>query len=196
MRVFLAVFPPAEAQEYAFALAERVREAQGAAASVSWVKRENLHYTLKFLGELGEDGARRAADGAREAASASVAFDARLGAPGAFPNARHARVLWLGLDQGAGEFVHLAERADSALARRGFDREKRAFNPHLTLARVREPKHDWTSAIAAACPAGDQPAARFRIDRVLVMKSTLSTKGSIYEVIGEAALAGGSPAGA
>jgi 2'-5' RNA ligase len=191
MRVFLAVFPPPEAVALAFDAAQRVRESAGSAAGrVSWIRRDNLHYTLKFLGEIGEDGARRAAEGAREAAASLPAFDVTLGAPGAFPNGRRARVLWLGLERGEPEFKALGRAVDVALAKRGFDREKRAFSPHLTIGRVRDDGFDWTEALAATPPLGLSPAARFRVDAVRVMKSTLSSGGSIYEVLAEASLSG------
>ncbi|HKQ57087.1 MAG TPA: 2'-5' RNA ligase family protein, partial [Candidatus Eisenbacteria bacterium] len=66
MRIFLAVFPPAEAQDAAARLVERLR---GDGDGVSWVKRDNLHYTLRFMGELGESGLERVTVAAREAAS-------------------------------------------------------------------------------------------------------------------------------
>lgn len=191
MRIFLAVFPPPETQTLALAMETRVREAAGERArGVSWVKLDNLHYTLKFLGELGEDGARRAGEGAREAAAALAAFDVTLGAAGAFPNAKHARVLWLGCDEGAEPFEALAKRVDQSLAKRGFDRETRPFRTHLTIGRVREPHADWTAALAAAPAPAAEPAARFRVGSVLVMKSTLSPRGSIYDVLAEAKLGG------
>ena len=191
MRIFLAVFPPPQAQQLAFEAERRVRAAAGAAAGrVSWVKPENLHYTLKFLGELGDDGARRAGEGAREAAASLAAFDVTLGAAGAFPSAQRARVLWLGLARGAEELKALGRTVDIALAKRGFDREKRAFSPHLTLGRVRDQGFDWTQALGAAAPLSGEPAARFRVSTVCVMKSTLSTGGSIYEVVAEASLTG------
>jgi 2'-5' RNA ligase len=189
MRIFLAVFPPPEAQALALTCAARVREAAGSAAGhVSWVKLENLHYTLKFLGELGEDGARRAGVAAHEAADSLSAFDIELGAAGAFPNARNARVLWLGCERGAKEFVELAGRVDVALEKRGFEREKRPFSPHLTLGRVRESRHDWAAALAAAPSPAGEAAARFRVSEVRVMKSTLSPRGSIYETLASATL--------
>ena len=61
LRIFLAVFPPAAAQSAAEGLIERLRRPDD---QVSWVKRDNLHYTLRFLGDLGPDGAKRAADAA------------------------------------------------------------------------------------------------------------------------------------
>jgi len=191
MRIFLAVFPPPAAQALALAAAARVRESAGDdARGVSWVKLENLHYTLKFLGELGEDGARRAGEAAHEAASSLAAFDVALGAAGAFPNARQARVLWIGLERGEQDLVELARRLDRALAKRGFDREKRAFSPHLTIGRVRDPRHDWAPSLEAAGTLAVEPAGRFRVASVRVMKSTLSPGGSIYEVLAEAKLAG------
>ena len=60
--------------------------------AVSWVKRENLHYTLRFMGELGDDGLGRVKQAAEDAARAGPAFAAALGALGAFPNPRRARV--------------------------------------------------------------------------------------------------------
>ncbi|TMQ72064.1 MAG: RNA 2',3'-cyclic phosphodiesterase, partial [Candidatus Eisenbacteria bacterium] len=105
LRIFLAAFPPRATQAVAEGVIDRLR---GPDDRVSWVKRDNLHYTLRFLGDLGESGAARAAEAAREAAAAQPAFDARLGELGAFPNPRKARVLWLGLAEGADALSALA----------------------------------------------------------------------------------------
>lgn len=187
MRIFLAVFPPLATQEAAARVIERMRRPGD---SVSWVKRENLHYTIRFLGDLGEDGARRAAEAAVEAAAAHRAFDARLGNLGAFPNARRARVLWLGLAEGAEPLVALAHSVEQALRQRGFDRADKPFAAHLTVGRVREPSRDWGPLLAgagAALAAEGEPT-RFRVDRVLVVHSQLSPKGSIYTPRAEAPL--------
>jgi 2'-5' RNA ligase len=156
---------------------------------VSWVKRDNLHYTLRFLGDLGESGATRAAEAARDAAAAQPAFDARLGDLGAFPNPRKARVLWLGLAEGAGALTELARAVEEALRAKGFGRADRSFAPHLTIGLVREPGKDWTEDLAGV-RAGDDSGARFRVDRVLVVHSRLSPKGSIYSVRADVALDG------
>ena len=128
---------------------------------MSWVKPDNLHYTLRFLGEVGEDGARRAArGGAPRPRRAARAFDATLGALGAFPNARRARVIWLGMTEGGEPLVALARALERALARRGFDREAdKPFSAHLTLGRVREPGPDWTEQLAAARAPWDRRRA-------------------------------------
>jgi 2'-5' RNA ligase len=185
MRLFLAVFPPAEVRRGASDLIETLRRPGD---GVSWVKPENLHYTLRFLGEVGEDGARRAAEAAREAAQRSQKFAAALGAPGAFPNPRRARVIWLGMTEGAEALVALARDLDRSLAGRGFGAADKPFSAHITVGRVRVPGRDWTDALAAAVPFG--PANRFSVDRVSVVESQLNPRGSIYTVRAEAPLAG------
>jgi RNA 2',3'-cyclic 3'-phosphodiesterase len=186
MRLFFAVFPPPEVQRAAFALEEALRRPGDL---VSWVKVENLHYTMRFMGDLGADGARRCAEAAAEAAADVSAFDATLGGLGAFPNARKARVLWVGMARGAEPLEALAKGLEAALRRRGFERADRAFSAHLTIGRARNPGEDWTPRLAAI-EAPDPSAARFRVDRLLLMESRLSPKGSTYTVREEAELMG------
>jgi RNA 2',3'-cyclic 3'-phosphodiesterase len=188
MRLFLGVFPPADVQRAAHACIEALRRPGD---GVSWVKPDNLHYTLRFLGELGEDGARRAAEAATEAASNAKEFTAALGGPGAFPDPRRARVIWIGMSEGGEALVSLARDLDRALAKRGFGKADKPFTAHLTLGRVREPGRDWTEALAGPRPA--DPAARFTVDRICVVESRLDPRGSIYTVRARAALAAGPP---
>jgi RNA 2',3'-cyclic 3'-phosphodiesterase len=182
MRLFLAVFPPPAVQRAARAVSDALRHPGD---GVSWVRADNLHYTMRFLGEVGTDGARRAAEAARAAAAAEPAFEAALGAPGAFPDARRARVIWLGLARGAEPLVRLARALESELRTRGFDRADKPFAAHLTLGRVREAGADWTPRLAAVAPSAD---ATFRVERLCVVESELSPGGSIYRVRDEAPL--------
>lgn len=184
MRLFLAVFPPAEVQRAAFGVIEALRRPGD---GVSWVRPENLHYTLRFLGEVGEDGARRAAEAATEAAARSRGFSAALGGLGAFPDPRRARVIWIGMSEGGENLVTLAHDLDRALARRGFGAPDKPFSPHLTLGRVRTPGRDWTATLAAASAGADAPAG-FEVDRLCVVESRLDPRGSIYTVRNEARL--------
>jgi RNA 2',3'-cyclic 3'-phosphodiesterase len=185
MRVFLAVFPPAASQSLASHAIEALR---GAGDGVSWVKQENLHYTLRFLGDIGEDGARRVSEAADEAATGLDAFDATLGGAGAFPRARGARVIWLGLSAGAEPFIALAKRVEASLARRGFEPEGKGFEPHLTLGRVRVPTRDWSDAFQAMPSFAKEPAARFLVNAISCVESTLSPKGSVYRIYHRAEL--------
>jgi len=94
VRLFLAVFPPPATRALALRTIDTLRRPND---GVSWVKEDNLHYTMRFIGEVGEDGARRVQEAADEAAAPVAAFDAALGELGAFPNPRKARVIWIGM---------------------------------------------------------------------------------------------------
>ena len=98
-------------------------------------------------------------------------------------------MLWLGLTTGAAELVALAEALESALEPRGFERERRAFSPHLTIGRVRAGDADWTSKLAAAPPL-DPAEAGFRVERLCVVESRLDPRGSVYTIREAVALAG------
>jgi len=181
LRLFVAVFPPAEIQNAAYRAADPLRPGHDA---VAWVKKENLHYTMRFLGEVDEEGAARAAAAMREAAASRAKFGAALGGFGAFPSAKRARVLWIGMMQGAEPMRLLAKALDESLTRHGFEPVEESFEPHLTVGRVRAPG-DWTARLLDA-PTVE---ARFQVDRLKLVKSVLSPGGSRYETMEEAALA-------
>jgi 2'-5' RNA ligase len=181
MRIFLAVFPSADAQAAADRAIQRLRQPGD---GVSWVKRENLHYTIRFMGELGESGLARVGDAARVGVAGQRRIDAILGAAGAFPSARKARVLWLGLAQGGEALTALARAVEQALRRRGFDAADHPFRPHLTIGRVRDRDADWSERLAGIAA---EPVP-FTVDRIAIVQSTLSPRGSRYEVRDEATL--------
>ena len=186
MRFFLAVFPPPEVQ----ALADRaIQSLRRAGDGVAWVRRENLHVTLRFLGELDAGAAARAEEAAREAGAAHAAFGARLGPAGAFPSARKARVLWFGLLEGAEPMAQLAQSLERSLASRGFEPDAREFAPHLTIGRLRAPG-DWTRELVGFAPPFDGLDSRFGVRAIDVVESALSTRGSTYRVRARAPLAG------
>src|SRR5437867_3073616 len=124
MRIFLAVFPPPAVQEAAAAVIDRLRRPGD---GVSWVKRENLHYTVRFLGELGESGLARVTEAAREGVAGRKRIAATLGDTGAFPNVARANVLWLGLAEGGEALAELAESVERALRRLKFERATHRF---------------------------------------------------------------------
>jgi len=181
VRLFLAVFPPPEVQRAAAAVSDALRRPGD---GVSWVKADNLHFTMRFLGELGESGAKRAAQAADRAAAKHRVFQATLGAPGAFPRPAKARVLWLGIEGGATELETLARDLEAELRAQGFDRADHKFTAHLTLGRVRERDQDWSDRLAAVRV---EPLS-FAVDRIRLIESTLSPKGSRYDTRAEARL--------
>jgi RNA 2',3'-cyclic 3'-phosphodiesterase len=179
------VFPPAEVQRAAYTVGESLRHDRD---GVSWVKRENLHYTLRFIGDVGDDALRRVSEAATLIAAHHQTFDAELGGIGAFPKPEKARVIWLGMTAGERALMDLARELEAELRRRGFERAERPFSAHLTLGRARVPGRDWTESLASAHVALSMP--RFKVDRISVVESVLSPKGSAYTVRSEGLLGG------
>ena len=180
MRAFVAVFPPPEVQA---ALATRAIETSRSLAgarpdgAVRWTRPENVHLTLKFLGEVREEVLEDLCAVLEEVCAKHVPFDADLAGLGAFPSARRARVLWAGIGIGSDRLRSLAVDLDAALAPLGFEREERAYMPHLTLGRVRGRPVSFDLPPAARGDLG------FRVRRVELTESTLSAKGAVYRTI-------------
>ncbi len=160
------------------------------ARDVAWVARDNVHLTLRFLGDV--EAARRdaAARALSDAAAGCGCFDLSVRGLGAFPTPTRARVVWAGVDDGAAQAAALARRVDDALAALGFAREPRAFAAHVTLGRVRTPRANphLAEALAASGTFGRQ-----RVNRLVLLRSQLSPRGARYTELAAAPLAAGAP---
>jgi len=91
---------------------------------------------MRFLGDVDDEGARKAEEAMREAAASRQRFGATLGGFGAFPSAQAPRVLWIGMLQGAEPNALLASALDQALARHGFEPAEESFEPAPHRGRV------------------------------------------------------------
>jgi RNA 2',3'-cyclic 3'-phosphodiesterase len=105
---------------------------------LKWVSTDSIHLTLKFLGNIDVDKVGQIITAIREAIHLQKPFTIRIGEVGAFPNVQRPKVLWVGINGDIGELIGLQKRLDDKLETIGFVKEKRAFSPHLTLARVGE----------------------------------------------------------
>jgi 2'-5' RNA ligase len=149
-----------------------------------WVRRENMHVTLKFLGRTWPrlDGWVSQQVGTVAAGHGPVTT--RLTGVGSFPSAARARVLWVGIEDPEGAFARLAGAMDVALEEE-FTSESRAFSPHLTVARSDPPlKLDEGFARTRIEPTG------FRVDRIVLFRSHLQRPAPRYEPIATFPLAG------
>lgn len=159
-----------------------------AGADVKWVEKSNIHLTLKFLGEVSDEKLKEIQNILNVIADNAKPFEASLKDIGAFPKIDYPRVVWVGLDKGAEELKRLAEEIDERLSKIGFTKETRPFAAHLTVGRVRSPKNKQAlkeKMLSYSFPS--IPSAR--VDRVILFKSTLTPKGSIYTKIHEAKFA-------
>jgi len=137
----------------------------------------NWHLTLRFIGEVGEVEADRLV-GSLDQADLGGRFRIRWGSLGAFPRAKKATVLWLGLQEGSAELAALASRVETALLAAGVAAEDRPFRPHLTLSRIRPPQ-DVSAHLEAVDPIG----LRMSVDRVLLIESHLGREGARYSPV-------------
>jgi 2'-5' RNA ligase len=182
MRLFVALEIPAAVRDN---LAAQVQELRELSAKVTdkrprWVRPENLHLTLKFIGEVSPaklESIRHALSAIRSEAHVEITFRGL----GFFPNEQYPRVLWAGLDASA-NLPSLAEDIDGALETQGIPRERRAFMPHLTLARIEPPGlHEKLSAAIqknSARAFGSFQARDFRL-----IESRLKPSGAEYTTL-------------
>ena len=134
MRLFVAIDIPREIRD---ALATFLKDLRGIAPEAKWVRAENLHVTLKFLGETAPEKVSAIVNtlsSLRTAQPVSLEFRGM----GFFPNEKRPRVFWSGMDASA-NLKALAEDIDRSLHQLGFPLEQRPFTPHLTLARFNPP---------------------------------------------------------
>ena len=184
LRLFVAVDLPPEAEDVLDRVLApwRDRLPQG-----RWVARRKWHVTLKFLGRTDPRLVDRVVEACSGLAAAAAPFPVTLSGLGVFPGRSRARVLWAGLDDPTGGLVALASALDAALAE-DFPPEKRAFTPHMTVARFNPPV-----PFAEHAEALDRTELRsepFTIDRLVLYRSRLSPKGAEYEALHSFPLAG------
>ncbi|MBR0251057.1 MAG: RNA 2',3'-cyclic phosphodiesterase [Synergistaceae bacterium] len=146
---------------------------------IHWVKREQFHITLKFLGELEPD----VIDDVKECLIPMKYFEPftiELSHIGAFPNMKNANVLWLGCSRGAKELANLSRRINDSLFRDAeLERDTRKFRAHLTLARLKGERvsEDVINQL------GTFPLMNWPCDELVLMRSVLTPKGPIYTQI-------------
>lgn len=147
-----------------------------------WIATDNLHVTLKFLGEV-ED---RLLDDFIEAGSSVAAcarpFKLAYGPFGAFPNLSRPRVIFFEAIEGAKELASLASLLEAEALRLGIPKEDRPFRAHLTLARIKTPLGASLARELSQVPALSQAASQ-TVDRFSLMQSHLARSGATYEEI-------------
>ncbi|HMC28951.1 MAG TPA: RNA 2',3'-cyclic phosphodiesterase [Verrucomicrobiae bacterium] len=158
------------------------------AGSVRWTRSEQLHITLKFIGYVTEDSATEITNAVAAACRGTGPLTLTAEALGCFPRVRSPRVLWVGISGDVEPLLLMQKRIDSSTAQWA-EPEKREFTPHLTLARLKEPKPKEIRAIGQFIEANK--AARFgewQARQVDLMQSVLSPNGATYRAIASIAL--------
>lgn len=169
------------------AIEELQRQLEHAGAQARWTRPDQLHFTLRFLGEIPLAQVARVKVAVREAASGVEPFTIELRGLGAFPSLQRPQVIWIGVNDGKEPLRTLAGRLERALAKQRFPAEPRPFRPHLTLARIRGTRN-WAEMVRALGAAKDTNVGTQQVARMIVFESHLSPKGSTYTPLEEVSL--------
>ena len=183
MRTFIAIEIPSEVKSALAALQDDLRRA---GADVSWTRPENIHLTLRFLGEVDEKRVGEVEKVCVTSAAKFQPFTLRLNDTGVFPNARQPRILWAGLAGEIEKAVEMRERLNDGLALIGFEREEKDFRPHLTIGRVKSNRK--IRELLSLADARRVPASSFLVTEIVLMKSELHPAGARYTAIAKVSL--------
>lgn len=178
MRVFTGIDLPESVHERLERLLVRLRPT----AHLIWSPVYNLHITTKFVGQWPEEDLEKLRS-ALKAISAPAPFVIAIRGLGWFPNSHNPRVFWAGVHGGTA-LAELAKRTEDALDVLGIAREQRAFSPHLTLARIRQPVP--LQAMRQAMARLDSVEfGSFEADRFHLFLSSPGAAGTVYSKLAE-----------
>jgi 2'-5' RNA ligase len=179
-RVFCAIELPDEVRKRLDDHVRKLREAVPEVAA-SWTRVENIHLTLKFFGNVALDRIPSISDAASRAVKEFPAFEIVVGTTGVFPKPNRPQVLWIGVSDPSGRLSRLHQALENEFAAEGFEKEDRAYRPHLTIARLR--KADGARHLADAHLQMEFDPMQIKVNEVVVFRSELSPKGSKYTAI-------------
>jgi 2'-5' RNA ligase len=185
IRAFVAVPMTDEVKKVVTEIEDELKEAR---ADVKWVAPDNVHVTLKFLGDVlveSVDGLVRALG---EALRSERSFDVVLSGTGTFPHGKRApRVVWIGMEEGKERLAGIALNVEEACSRLGFEKEARPFRPHLTIGRVRRGSGNL-DRLGERVERVEFKPLKLVVNRVNLVRSKLSPRGPAYTVLESFAL--------
>lgn len=187
MRTFIAIELPQEIKKHIASIQEKLRPCD---ADVKWVEPDNIHLTLKFLGEIDEDKVAAISEAMEGSANQRNPFVVSITSLGAFPKIDSPRVIWLGIEKGAIETQGLAAGLEEKLEKLGIPKEERPFSSHITIGRTRSARN--IRKLAEALKTESQQLSTkgllFETGRITLFKSALTPKGPVYQALKEADL--------
>ncbi|MFA5351315.1 MAG: RNA 2',3'-cyclic phosphodiesterase [Candidatus Omnitrophota bacterium] len=187
MRTFIAIELPQEIKEKLSELQARLKQSE---ADVKWVEPENIHLTLKFLGEIGEDKLPKIIEIIESTTQNTKQFRLSLSSLGAFPRVEFPRIIWIGINKGDKETVLLAKALEEKIEKLGIPGEERPFSSHITIGRVKGPLNKDKLAKTLK-QSGDYFSGKdigFDVTKVTLFKSTLGPGGPVYAALKEVKL--------
>lgn len=187
VRTFVAVEVPAEVGDGVYEIQERLK-ALPALHNLRWVDPFDSHITIKFLGDVEVARLPAIVEALDGVAENWEPFEVRLEGLGAFPNVLRPNSFWLGVVEGEKAFTHLYNAVEVALKRVGIKAERRAFLPHLTLARVPREWDQTQRRLAGDLvgPTDLPPVPAFPVEEIALIRSVLTPVGPSYSRLASA----------
>ena len=161
-------------------IADVQKEFKKTGANIKYVPPQNMHFTLKFFGNIDENMVEEISEAVEKVIRNYSAFDLSIGGCGSFPNQNTIKVLWIGIDRNS-QIADLQKDLDSEFKKLGFKKE-RNYISHLTIGRPRNGKNknqlkDTINSLK------DLKIGTMRVSKISLKKSTLTPQGPIYEDI-------------
>lgn len=175
MRTFIAIDLSGEDKEKLTHLQADLRKSD---ADVKWVNPENIHLTLKFLGEISEQQVNQVKEALDKITPGFKPFEMSLSGLGAFPKLDYPRVIWIGIEKGKKETEEIAKKIEDELSKLGFPKEERPFTAHLTIGRVRSGKNK-EALKEKVLSAHSSELSQF-VSCITLYQSKLTPNGPIY----------------
>ena len=184
IRTFIALeLPPS-----VISLLEKVQEdLKSMGLRAKWVRPENIHLTLKFLGNINPGDIDRIGEAMMDAAGDFKAIDLAAGGVGVFPGIKRPRVIWVGLGGQIQLLFAMQRMLEDNLAALKFNKEKRPFKGHLTLGRFRQTVEPNTIRQIMQEYA-NLSSEEFTTSRIILFKSDLKPTGAVYSQLRQAVL--------
>lgn len=185
IRTFVAIDLSSEVTEGLKTLQNKlINECPG---KIAWVKPENIHLTLKFLGEIEEGRWEQIFLSLKDVASRYSPFNVFVKGLGCFPRIENPRVVWAGITCEGDKLFSLQKDVDKCLNEFGFPEDKREYHAHLTLGRIKVLKERmrWKEIVRSF---RDVEVGTLNVEKTVLFKSTLKPAGAVYTVLGEAFL--------
>ncbi len=166
---------------------QEVQSALGRAADgIRWIRQEQLHLTVKFLGETPDGEVPRVAEAVARSAARSRPFEMQLTECGCFPPGGPVRIVWVGTHDGSGALQESVYAVEEEMEGIDFPRESRPFSAHLTIGRAKDGR--GSSAIRTAVERCTVKPVIQSVGELTLMSSVLSPKGPSYSVVSKAKL--------
>ncbi len=183
MRVFIAVEVSSEVRDAVRLLVSELRKSL---KSARWVPPENLHMTLRFLGEASEERLRDMSIELEATVARFAPLHLEFRGLTVLPNFRRARVLCASVKDPPREIHGLHAQIEGVVTKHGFPPEERGFEPHLTFARFRKPEKEL-GLIRSGFE--DRAFGTVRVEHLVLIRSTLKPSGAVYDAVARFPLA-------